>query len=261
MSAPRIMPLDVPAYLADTTHLSTAQHGAYLLILMAMWQHGGALADDERILAGFAKLSIDRWRKIGPPIRTLMKAVVNGKLSQNRLSIELGKVVERVEKNRASGSTGGIAKSLKNKDPTLATASLSLERKVDSTLSLFSEVDSESKIEGKKESKKESKSSNLGTARARGPHMLPEDWAAGSADLDYARQHGFSEIETTDLIEAFRNHHLHKGTKGLDWSRGWQLWVRNEIKFSGQRGGGSRPSNGHKITPADMALGRYRRTP
>ena len=38
MSKLTSMPFLVDAYIADTTHLSLEEHGAYLLLLFAMWR-------------------------------------------------------------------------------------------------------------------------------------------------------------------------------------------------------------------------------
>jgi uncharacterized protein YdaU (DUF1376 family) len=84
-------------YLADTMHLTTIQHGAYLLILMAMWRAGGRLPNDERRLAKIARLPLNRWRKIYPEIQELLVFDTQG-VTQKRLWQELQKTRSLVEK-------------------------------------------------------------------------------------------------------------------------------------------------------------------
>ena len=60
MSAPGWMPLHVAEYVADTTHLSTAEHGAYLLLIMHYWQNRGLPADDAK-LARICRMSRDEF--------------------------------------------------------------------------------------------------------------------------------------------------------------------------------------------------------
>jgi hypothetical protein len=45
------LPLFTDAYLGDTTHLSTFEHGAYLLLLIVSWRTPGCcVADDDALL-------------------------------------------------------------------------------------------------------------------------------------------------------------------------------------------------------------------
>jgi uncharacterized protein YdaU (DUF1376 family) len=62
------MPWHLAEYLADTMHLSTLEHGAYLLILAHGWRNDGMIAVNERILAGVTRLTVDQWRAIRPTI-------------------------------------------------------------------------------------------------------------------------------------------------------------------------------------------------
>ena len=42
-----ILPLKTDALLADTSHMSAAEFGAYCRILFVMWRHGARLPDNE----------------------------------------------------------------------------------------------------------------------------------------------------------------------------------------------------------------------
>jgi uncharacterized protein YdaU (DUF1376 family) len=61
MAALPYMPLFVADYMADTADLSTAQHGAYLLLIMNYWQRGGPLPNDDVRLAKITGLSARNW--------------------------------------------------------------------------------------------------------------------------------------------------------------------------------------------------------
>jgi uncharacterized protein YdaU (DUF1376 family) len=116
------MQLYVGDYLADTTDLTTEQHGAYLLLLMTMWRHGAKLPNDPSKLARIARVSPRRWPQIWAEIERFFSSDAET-IQSPRLTKEYEKAVSISQKRSASGAKGGAAKALKNNDTGLANAS------------------------------------------------------------------------------------------------------------------------------------------
>lgn len=114
------MPLWVSDFIGDTLELDAKQIGAYMLLLMAMWQHGGTLPADPKKLQRVARIGRD-WPKVWADLERFFQ-VENGKISNKRLTLELHRVAAKRALNAHAGALGGRAKSLKNKDQGLANA-------------------------------------------------------------------------------------------------------------------------------------------
>lgn len=85
MGKPSHIPLFPDAYHRDTTHLTTEEHGAYLLLLMAAWGTDDCtLPNDERRLAALAQMPVPKWRKIAPTVLEFW-TIDKGRISQKRL--------------------------------------------------------------------------------------------------------------------------------------------------------------------------------
>jgi len=102
------MPLLVDKYLGDTTHLTTEQHGAYLLLLMAMWKRDGELPMDDTQLALISRLPPGKWKATRPILMSFF-SVDGGRVTQKRLSEELQRA-KRVTEAKAEAGAKGAAK-------------------------------------------------------------------------------------------------------------------------------------------------------
>lgn len=141
VSAPPYMPLYVADYLSDTTGLTTEQHGAYLLLLMAMWRAGGSLPNEGAKLARFARLTPAKWARLEADVMSLFTASDDGCITHKRLAAEFEKAAEKSSKRAAAGALGGKATSLKNKGSSAAKSQRLPKHSIES------ESDSESKGE------------------------------------------------------------------------------------------------------------------
>ncbi len=214
-SSPDGMMLWTDAYLADTGHLSTFEHGAYLLILMAMWRNGGMLPDDDLRLARTIRSTVDKWRRIAPAIRNLLMVSEDGFLTQKRLWQEMKIARSKREKLRVAGKHGNDAKSLKNKETTIANGNATLyARRPTLTLTLEEE---------------RKKRSNKSAPRARAT-ALPTDWIPSATDRDFARSKNWTDERINFQAERFKNHALGNGRTQVNWPAAWRNWVTSPLQ-------------------------------
>lgn len=101
MSLP-YMQLYIADYLADTTHLTAAQHGAYMLILMNYWQRGKPPKDSDERMAQIARMSLDEWLRNRDVIEEFF-VVEDGLWKHHRVEKDLSAVSAKIAKASLAG--------------------------------------------------------------------------------------------------------------------------------------------------------------
>jgi uncharacterized protein YdaU (DUF1376 family) len=208
MSAPPYMPLYVADYLGDTTHLSCIEHGAYLLLMMALWRAGGRLDDDDPRLARHARLRLSEWRRLKPTVIGLFDRT-DGQLSHGRVTLELEKYLAGCARNAVSGAKGGRAKALIHKQAALARAAVA-------------------PAQPEPEPKPDPPS---GEGRAR---RAPSHWTPSADDFQVGEALGLDPDRIAQEAQAFRDHDFSRSH--ADWSALFRNWLRRTKKYEAADG-------------------------
>ena len=95
--SPPWMPLYVADYLGDTGHLSTIEHGAYMLLIMHYWQTA-SLPDDDRKLARIARMQPDEWAEV----RDTLSDLFGPGWTHKRIDAELAHAQDVIGKRSAA---------------------------------------------------------------------------------------------------------------------------------------------------------------
>lgn len=208
------MPLWTDAYLSDTGHLSTVEHGAYLLLLLTMWRAGGELPDDDIKLSRYTKMTMAKWLKIKPSIMEFFIRA-NGVLSQKRLQKEF----QFVKKNRQKQSQNAKAKWLKSKETGDAVANSGIGLAYAPTPTPTPTI---------------SPSLRSGDTRARKKAIrMPDDF---TPDVDFAIAEGLTRDQAEREAKAIRDWSKSSpnGAK-LDWPATWRGWIRRKVGDTAQK--------------------------
>lgn len=143
--APLWMPLYIPDYLADTSHLSTEEHGAYFLLIMHAWMNGGALPIDDQRLRRIARMDEKPWKASRDEIKHFFYEQ-DGFLRHARVDKELERakalVNQRIEAGKSSAKKRTMQREAQrkgNENPTTVATT------VEATVSTNSSTESQRK--------------------------------------------------------------------------------------------------------------------
>lgn len=236
MSQAPSMPMYWDAYLADTTHLTTEEHGAYLLLLAAMWRRNGTVPDDDKDNARILGLTKAKWLKVKARLSDAL-IFENNHISQKKLQKTWKKTQEIIQKNRVNGAKGGRPVSIKNNDLGKAVGSVSHNPNV-----TIPEPELHIKVLSKDSTQKTTKGKINGH---RIEAEFKEDWGLPEEYNSYAIGKGITDIGTE--FEKFCNFWRAKSGKDAikrDWLATWRNWCINAAKWEknhnsrGNGGGG-----------------------
>jgi len=110
------MPFYVGDYLRDTGHLTTEQHGAYILMIAHYWSTGGPLSDDDDQLAAITRLGPEKWERHAKILRAFFQPSV-GVLRHKRIEAELKRAHQKWESLSQRGKKGAEARWNDNSSP------------------------------------------------------------------------------------------------------------------------------------------------
>ena len=226
-------------YLADTTHLSTFQHGAYLLLIAAYWRKGGPIPANSEYVASVCRTTPDKVARWLPPV-VAMFATNEGLLIHKRIDFEILRPSTRQAAAVANGMAGGLAKAK------LSTTTATTTKKKE-------EVD---RVPQKADAPKRK-------ARSQIPPDFPSQEGLEQARQYWAVHARFDLVdELTTQAEQFRDHHVKTGATMADWNAAWRTWYRNALKFNRKANGNGRESAHEKlarVTADVIREGRDRR--
>ena len=214
------MPFYVADYLADTGHLTTAEHGAYLLLIMHYWSNGG-LPDDDKKLARIVRMSPSEWAEAR---ETLSEFFQDG-WSHKRIDAEFARAAEKSQKAAASASKRWDANAMRTHSDGNANAMLPQSQ---SQSDISTDVDIAAPAKPK---------------RARPKSKILEDAQPTDRDRQSASDAGLSGEAFRTEWRRFRDYHISRGSLMADWPAAWRTWVGNHNRFAKQARAGP-SSNG-----------------
>ena len=243
------MPLWTDAYLADTTHLTTTEHGAYLLLLIAMWRTSEKrLPNDDHRLARYAKLTSGQWARMRSTIMEFFR--VDGDwITQGRLTDEAALVKSKSRQQ----SDNARARWRKNNETADATALPEVSRS-DAPTSTPTPTSTDSSL--RSESVPADQPDKEVITHVKRATRLSADWGPSEECRAFAIGLG---LDPASILASFRDYWLAKPSNAtkLDWPATWRSWCRREAERRDRESYAPVGRSGHRqMPPSDLAAAR-----
>lgn len=234
MSAPPYMKLYIAEYLAETTHLDATAHGAYMLLIMAMWRTGGKLPRDEDKLARVAQCTADQWAAVRADVLAFFR-ISGGIIRHKRVSEELAKYDAVVDGAKRAGKASAGKRSRKNNALDVNERPKNVQRK-------SNQIEPERELEdkpptplngGEQDSSGEDAEKGAEPAGRRKPKRpIPADFPSSeeiAAEQAKARA-VCANVDLTYQAQRFRNWAEGGDHRYADWPKTWQNWCLKTVR-------------------------------
>lgn len=203
------LPLFTDAYMADTRHLTAAQHGAYLLLLMTAWRMPDCkLPDDDKFLSRCASMDLRTWRANRDAIMAFWKVDETQKFYQGRLLDERKYVDDMKRKN----SEAGKASALKRNNRQSTTVATKAQRDSNPHTHTHTILKDNTSVLSKK------------ATRLAQDWVLPEEWGI------WAEQFNLTTEQIVTEGQKFKDYWHSTGKTKVDWQATWRNWIRTALE-------------------------------
>lgn len=211
------MPLYVGDYLADTMHLTTRQHGAYMLLLMHAWRNGGNIPTSEAAQAAIVRAPTKEWAKDAEIVLEFFDFDPEGKdgIWHQRVRDELA-VAEAMTQQRSKAGKASAAKRERERQRKANENPTPVEQAMDSRTK-----------PSQSPSPSPSVTTSLPASTSAHAHRLPKDWKPSDEDRTWAAK---ARPDLTPALldaetERFRNHAEANNRTAHSWGPNWRNWI------------------------------------
>jgi uncharacterized protein YdaU (DUF1376 family) len=205
------MPLYVADYLGDTAHLNTAEHGAYLLLIMHYWTKGRLPLSEESIQR-ITRMTNRQWKKS----RDVLKSFFVADWRHHRVEKEIAQAIEKSRVNSANATKSHVhrkrfvAASVPELPPTLHTS--------DSTLQTTGRV-----VQLDPEGPDEVQRSALANEQDKGS-LIDPTYRPNNKLVEQCHADGATDAIILEQRKLFVAYNEQRGTRSKNWDATWTIW-------------------------------------